>query len=72
MVFIKSADDLPADFGHVDGMPDPRDKQIADLEAALRQIAKMKSEPIGDTGFATGPLALFQACQRIAREALRK
>jgi len=46
--------------------------RIAELEDALRRIAKMKSEPIGDTGFAVGPLALFQASQRIAREALRK
>lgn len=37
---------------------------------ALIAIKTMKSEPIGDTGFATGPLALFQACQRIAGAAL--
>lgn len=46
--------------------------RIAALEAALTKIAKMKSEPIGDTGFATGPLALLNACQRLAREVLRK
>lgn len=40
------------------------------LEAALRKIAKMKSEPIGDTGFSVGPAQLFANCQRIAKKAL--
>lgn len=45
--------------------------EIARLRAALTEIKKLKSEPIGDTGFAVGPLALLNAAQRIAREALK-
>lgn len=45
--------------------------RIAELEAVLREIATMKGSPIGDTGFAVGPLSLFQACQRRARKALK-
>lgn len=41
------------------------------FEAALRRIATMKPTPVSD-GLVTGPLAMFNACQRIAREALRK
>lgn len=48
-----------------------KDAEIARLRAALDQIKKLKSEPIGDTGFAVGPLSLFNAAQRIAREALK-
>ena len=52
--------------------------QVADLarenerlREALRKISGMKSEPIGDTGLVVGPLSLFNACQRIARVALK-
>lgn len=38
---------------------------------ALKEIKALKTEMIGDTGFSVGPLALFQAAQRIAREALK-
>ena len=41
------------------------------LRAALIKIKRMKSEPIGDTGFSVGPASLFAICQRIAREALK-
>lgn len=34
-MFANSPADLPADFGHIDGNPDPRDKRLAELEAAL-------------------------------------
>lgn len=37
---------------------------------ALKEIAKLKSQPIPGTEFCTGPLALFQAAQRIALAAL--
>jgi len=43
----------------------------ARLEAALRQIATMKPTPVTDE-FVTGPQAMLDACQRIARDALRK
>jgi hypothetical protein len=46
--------------------------RIEQTEAALRKIARMKPSPIGSTGFSTGPLAMFLACQRVAREGLRK
>lgn len=42
------------------------------LRAALTKIKGMKSEPIGDTGFSTGPLALFHAVQRTAEAALKE
>jgi hypothetical protein len=45
-------------------------KEIERMRAALTKIAKMKSEPIGDTGFMVGPTALFNACQREAKAAL--
>ena len=55
-----------------------RDTQIEELarenerlREALRKISGMKSEPIGDTGLVVGPLSLFNACQRIARVALK-
>lgn len=38
---------------------------------ALEKIAKMKSEPILDSGFSTGPALLFDNCRRIARSALK-
>lgn len=44
--------------------------RIAELTAALTEIKALKPQAIGDTGFQTGPLALFQAAQRIARAAL--
>jgi hypothetical protein len=37
---------------------------------ALKTIKKLKSEPIGETGFSVGPLALLQQAQRIAAQAL--
>lgn len=40
------------------------------LSAALEKIKHIKSEPIGDTGFSVGPLALLDACQQVARAAL--
>jgi hypothetical protein len=40
------------------------------LRAALKEITKIKAEPIGDSGFQTGPQAHFLAAQRIARQAL--
>ena len=45
--------------------------RIIELEDALREIAKMKPTSVGKD-FVTGPLAMFNACQRIAREALQK
>ena len=54
-----------------DEYADALDKQIKELEAALRSIRDMKSSPIGDTGFSSGPEAMFRACQRIARKALK-
>lgn len=47
---------------------DERDK----LRQALTEIKRLKSTPIGDTGFSVGPAALLAAAQRIAREALRQ
>jgi len=44
---------------------------VAKLEAALRQIATMKPTRVTDE-FVTGPQAMLDACQRIARDALRK
>lgn len=41
------------------------------MEDALREIAKMKPEPVTPE-FMQGPKVLFDACQRIARQALRK
>lgn len=38
---------------------------------ALTKIKKLRSEPIGNTGFAVGPKALLDQAQRIAREALK-
>ena len=40
------------------------------MREALTKIRQMKAEPIGDTGFSTGPAAHFAACQNIARQAL--
>lgn len=48
MAFVKSAEDLPADFGHVDGVPDPRDKRIAELEVALLPFADMAESYEGE------------------------
>lgn len=42
------------------------------FEDALRQIAKMKPTSVGADFFVTGPQAMLNACQRIARAALRK
>jgi hypothetical protein len=36
-MFVKSADDLPADFGHIDGRPDLRDEYIVHLKAMLEE-----------------------------------
>lgn len=41
------------------------------LVSALDKIAKMKPEPIMDSGFQHGPQLLLDNCQRTAREALR-
>jgi hypothetical protein len=41
------------------------------LRAALVAIKKLKSEPIGNTGFSVGPLALLLQAQRLARQALK-
>lgn len=49
---------------------DPRER-IAELEAALRKITKIKAERVTDD-FVTGPRAHFDAAKRIAREALTK
>ena len=38
-------EDLPPDFGHVDGMPDPRDRRIAELEDALCKINALIDSP---------------------------
>jgi len=37
-------------------------------EGALRRIEKLKPEPIGRTGFQTGPLAMLNTAQRIAKD----
>lgn len=42
------------------------------LEKALREIKKLKPEPIGDSGFQTGPAALLDQAKRLARTALGK
>lgn len=44
MACAKSADDLPDDFGHIDGHPDPRDKRISDLEARLSAVSELSDE----------------------------
>lgn len=41
------------------------------LREALKEISDIKPERIADTEFTTGPLAHFQAAQRIARAALK-
>lgn len=46
-------------------------ERIRALEEGLRAIKKLKAEPIGETGFQTGPRALFDAAQRIARDTLK-
>jgi hypothetical protein len=43
--------------------------RIEALEAALREIAKIKARHVAD-GFETGPQAHFDQAKRIAREAL--
>ena len=45
--------------------------RIEALETALREIASMKPERITPE-FTQGPQLLLDACQRIARKALRK
>lgn len=50
---------------------DAAQARIKELEKALEQIKAIKPENIGDSGFITGPLAHFQAAQRIARTALK-
>ena len=47
-------------------------KRVEVLEAALREIKKLKSEPIGDTGFAVGACALLESAKRIAARALNQ
>lgn len=43
-----------------------------ELLEALKEIKNLKSEPIGDSGFATGPASLLRSAQEIAREQLTK
>ena len=45
--------------------------EIERLRYALKQIKGLKSRPIGDTGWATGPQALLNRAKRIARDALK-
>lgn len=44
MTYAKTAEDLPPDFGLVDGIRDPRDARIAELEAALRPFADFNTQ----------------------------
>ena len=56
-VFVKSADELPADFGSIDGCcPDVRDKRIADLEAERDDLRQRLIGGVTLTSFATGKL----------------
>lgn len=41
------------------------------MERALEEIKGLKSEPIGDSGFATGPAVIARRAQEIARNALK-
>lgn len=51
---------------------DELEAQVAEFDGALKKIVAVKTEAIGDTGFTTGPAALFAAVQRIARAALEQ
>lgn len=70
---------LAIDRGYPDCQPisngsDLIEKQRAVIKAlveALTAIRSLKPEKIGDTGFETGPLALLNAAQRIAKDALK-
>lgn len=45
MKAIKSANELPADFGSIEGCcPDPRDKRIAELEARISTAGALASQ----------------------------
>lgn len=46
--------------------------QITQARGALLAIKELKATPIGDTGFAVGPKALFDQAQAIARSALQE
>lgn len=49
----------------------PRLAQLASARKALEDIKNLKSKPLGVTGFAIGPQALFDQAQRIARATLK-
>ena len=57
-------------YTETDMTPRQLAERVKELEGALVEIKNMKSEPIGDTGFVTGPALLFANCQRRARAAL--
>lgn len=44
-------------------------QEIERLRKALDTIKRLKPEPIAGSGFVTGPLALLNVAQRLAREA---
>ena len=43
-----SPEELPHDFGWIDGSPDPRDKRISELEIMLRRVLKDAHQMIGE------------------------
>lgn len=48
-----------------------REREMA-LEEGLIEIKRLKSTPIGNTGFAVGPASLLHRAQEIARNLTRK
>ena len=44
--------------------------QLERVKEALTKIKRLKSKPIGDTGFSTGPQALLDQAKRIAKDCL--
>lgn len=44
--------------------------EVARLREALEAIKNLRSEPIGSSGFMTGPQVLVDAAKRIARAVL--
>jgi hypothetical protein len=44
--------------------------ELERVREALSKIKRLKSEPIGDSGFSTGPLALLNQAKLIAKDGL--
>lgn len=65
------ADSEPVSPSSLISRAEASEEEVKRLREAVEKIAKLEASLIGDTGFAVGPLALFNAAQRIALDALK-